>query len=169
MASQSCRRGRPARSGTVSGVDLSSICVDADGVPAEWVEVTTATPDQWTFVCFCGGPDPSSAIEGGWAAAAEIALATGARVLVVGCRSTSRGVSSAVEDGLSAYRWLLGEGCETALTAFVTLAEIDTVAPAVLLAASDDGLPVPGGGIRRGDDGTHRKCQATFVTPDGIG
>jgi len=44
---------------------------------------------------------------------------TGARVLQVGCRLPSRPYRAVVEDGVAAWRWLLGEGCEVRTTAFI--------------------------------------------------
>lgn len=123
--------------------------VDAAGVPAEWVEVTTATPDQMTVLYFRVGPAPSTAVDAARPVAAELAKATGGRVLSVGCRGESLPPSSsAVDDGLAAFAWLLGEGCDPALTVFVANRETAALAHTVFQAARDSGLPIPVGGVQ---------------------
>ena len=119
---------------------LSWCRVDAGGVPAEGAEATIARPDQLTFVWFRSDLDPSVAVEANRAAAGELAAATGARVFTVGCRGWSGPPSpTAVEDGVTAYVWLLSEGSDSALTAFVADRETDSLAKAVLRSARERG------------------------------
>lgn len=125
-----------------AGGDLPTVfshCrVDARGVPCEWVEATRATRGQPTIVDFLRAGDGVCPLERYRPSAHEIAVTTGARILTVACR--------AVEDGLSAYLWLLGEGCDTKATAFTDPVG-GTLAAAVLEAASLRGLPLPSAGV----------------------
>jgi acetyl esterase/lipase len=122
--------------------------VDADGVPAEWVEATPAAEGQATFVYFqcggCGG-DP---FEESRRPTGDLAVSTGARVLEVACLSGGTlSPTSPVERGVAAYAWLLGEGCDVDSTAFTHEAGAAALADAILLAARNRGLPVPALGI----------------------
>ena len=125
--------------------------VDADGVPAEWVEATPAAEGQATFVYFqcggcggCGG-DP---FEQSRRPAGDIAESTGARVLEVACVSGAPfSPLSPVERGVAAYAWLIGEGCDVDSTAFTHEGGAASLADAILLAARDRGLPIPALGI----------------------
>lgn len=101
-----------------SSRQVSRCPVDAGGVPAEWIEAAVATDGQPTLVYFPGPGDAAAAAAA--LLAARLAISTGARVLVVGCRPTSRSRRAVAEDGAAAWRWLLGEGCDLSTTAFVT-------------------------------------------------
>lgn len=118
---------------------LSHCRVDAHGVPCEWVEVTRATRGQPTIVYFLGAEDGVDPLRLYRPLAFEVAVATGARILTVAC-------CGAVEDGLTAYGWLLGEGCDTRATAFTDPVG-GTLAAAVLEAGSARGLPLPSAGV----------------------
>ncbi|HYH49333.1 MAG TPA: hypothetical protein VEG38_07270 [Acidimicrobiia bacterium] len=107
--------------------------VDADGVPAEWIEVTAATVRQPTLVCF---PGPGS---DGVDLATRLAANTGARVLTVS--------GASVEDGIAAWRWLLREGCDTRTTTFVGTPAGSVLAFDVLAEAEHCGLALPEGGV----------------------
>ena len=100
--------GWTSQEGTVG---LSVVPVDAAGVPAEWVEATVATRGQRTVVWFLsGGTDHLQRVRRRIGA---FAAATGARVLTIGCGSDSDPSDAiAIERGLVAYRWLLGEGTD---------------------------------------------------------
>lgn len=111
--------------------------VDAGGVPAEWVEATVATAGQPTYVLFSDGRSGIEALTAGRELAREIAIATGARVLSIGCRSAT------VDDGVTAYGWLLGEGLDLHTTCFVIDPAGGGLASAVTAAAKARGLPVP--------------------------
>jgi len=113
---------------------LSSPCpVNAGGVAAEWIEVVAATVGQPTLVCF---PGPETDRMG---LATGLALRTGARVLVVG--------GSSVEDGMTAWTWLLHEGCDAERTTFVGTTAGSVRAFDVLAEAQLRGVTVPEGGV----------------------
>jgi hypothetical protein len=119
--------------------ELSYCRVDAAGVPAEWVEATTATEGQATIVYFVSGEDGVEAIERTRRSAGDLAVASGARVLLVGCTPPG-------ECGIAAYAWLLGEGCDPGTTAFTSGASDASLVEAISTAARERGLPVPAAG-----------------------
>jgi hypothetical protein len=83
--------------------------VDADGIPAEWVEAGVATEAQPTYVWFVdGGVETLERCRG---PAGDLASATGARVLTVAC--------SWGPEGLVVLAWLFGEGCDVDRTTIV--------------------------------------------------
>jgi hypothetical protein len=128
-------------------LDHVTVCpVDAGGVAAEWVEATVATPGQTTFVCFAGADSGDGALAANRWWAEELAASTGARVLSVGCRSESSRPYLAVEDALTAWTWLLGEGVALSNATFFDGAGVEDLAGAVRSAARDLGLPVPAAG-----------------------
>jgi hypothetical protein len=117
--------------------------VDASGVPAEWVEAARATQGQPTIVYFLNeyGAD---ALEEGRQSAGELAVATGARVLTVACSAQGKpDDAGAVERGVIAYAWLLGEGCDLDRTAFAHDLTGSSLLEAVLVRARNQGMPVP--------------------------
>lgn len=122
--------------------------VGADGVGAEWVEATAADEDQATLVYFLGAGQTQDALEFARPMAEQLAALAGARVLSVACQSgPRRSLAGAVEAGLTAYSWLLGEGCDVALTTFVSSPSDAGLVGAVRAAAARRGLPLPAGGI----------------------
>lgn len=124
---------------------VSRCPVDADGVPAEWVEAGIATLGQSTFVLFERSGYPET-LPDHQALAEWLAVTTGARVLSVGSSAASG--MDAVHEGVRAYVWLLGEGLDLRRSAFVGDAAGDDLAAAVLQAAEERGLPLPAGGAR---------------------
>ena len=123
---------------------VSRCAVDADGVSAEWVEATVAKSDQPTLVYFSPLPHCKNYPAEARPVAADLAIATGARVLTVGFHvGRSRGDFSAVEDGLTVWRWLLGEGCDSHTTAFIAGPVKGARAVAVLYEARRRGLQLP--------------------------
>ena len=127
---------------------VSHCRVDASGVPAEWVEATVATAGQPTLVYFHGHGSGRDALTVGRRLAANLALATGARVFSVGCRlAREQSQAAAIEDGVAAYVWLLGEGCDLDTTAFISDFSSGARAVGVLRSARDGGLPLPAAGV----------------------
>jgi len=112
--------GRPHLIPLTGRVDPVSRCrVDAGGVPAEWGRGHGGNPSiQATLVCCRTGPGGHGRV-GIRPLTARLALATGARLLQVGCRFTIPPVSGRRRGRGRAWRWLLGEGCEVRTTAFI--------------------------------------------------
>ena len=127
---------------SVSPLPEMTFCgVDADGVAAEWVEATVATAGQWTLICL-GTSSGSASLDVARRLARKLAMNTGARVLNVGCRP-----AAAVDDGIAALAWLIGEGTDLERTAFIDDGHCGDAIVNVLSGAMDQGLPVPPVGI----------------------
>lgn len=125
---------------------LSHCRVDAGGVPAEWLEANVATASQRTIVCFLGGGYGVDALEQNRPSAGDLAVATGARVLTIACLAPDTpSLAAAVKNGVTAYAWLLGEGCDVNLTAFTHDSVGASLLEGILVAARSRGLPVPAG------------------------
>ena len=118
--------------------------VNAGGIPAEWVEADVATEGQFTLIyLIAGGPE---SLEKGRRTSAAVAAATGARVLTIACSSPETGMDgghSAVQRGVAAYAWLLGEGCDLDRTAVTDDSADNSLTRSVLAAAASAGLLIP--------------------------
>lgn len=116
--------------------------VSANGVPAEWVEATVASLGQRTLVIFSGGANGSDSFGTARHHAGDLAMETGARVLVVGCRRAAVQRTDVVKDSVDAYAWLLSEGLDLDTTALAGPKAGGTFV-AILLAAKERGLSLP--------------------------
>ena len=122
--------------------------VDAAGVPAEWVEASVATEGQRTIVYFVRGGFGVDALERRRHLAGDLAVGTRARVLTIDCSAQGNtSQAAAVENGVVAYAWLVGEGCNLDLTGFNDDSTSAWLAEAILVAATKEGLAVPASGI----------------------
>jgi len=149
---------------------ISHCRVDAAGVAAEWVEATAATETQPTIVYFLGSADGPGALERSRRLAGELAVNTRARVLTVACSSRGEASSTAaVEAGVAAYAWLLGEGCDPESTVFTHDATSAPLVAAILLAAGKDGLPVPGPTVAQLLPTALRRSTANLGSPSWYG
>lgn len=119
--------------------------VDAGGVHAEWVEAAIATEGQPTVVALLDRYGNGNAARQGRAGSEQLAIVTGARVLMVSCRShPAQSLTARTERGLAAYTWLLGEGCDLARSAFSYHGANPSLLHAVRLAARARRIPLPG-------------------------
>lgn len=117
--------------------------VDAAGVRAEWVETTLAIEGQATLVYFVDRTYEADTLQAIRPHAGRLSVVTGARVLTVACGEGPASVLSAVDRGITAYAWLLGEGCDLALTAFATDSDNRSLLRGLRVTASSRGLPLP--------------------------
>ena len=124
---------------------VSTCRVEANGVPVEWVEAAVvATAGQPTFVYFIGGRHGARALEHSRRAAGDLAVTTGARVLTVACRGVAaHSRAAAVQRGVAAYVWLLGEGCDLDNTTFRDDAADHWLVTGITGRAGNRGVPVP--------------------------
>ena len=130
------------------GLRLRCERVDANHVAAEWVEVTAATVGQSTLVYLLSGPDGPCALDRYRPAARELARSTGARVLMVDCGDEAAGSEQAALDaGVAAFAWLVGEGSDLALTSFVGNRSEGSFIDDVVEALRRRALPVPAGAL----------------------
>lgn len=149
----------PARIAEISEFPVTSLPiahharVECRGVLAEWVEVTVATEGQPTFVYFGAGRCRGDVLEQNRPFAGRLATVTAARVLSVACWPVSEQFRwGAVEQGLTAYRWLLGEGCDLESTAFAAGPTDAELVTDILRAARARSIPLPALGIRFAPD-----------------
>ena len=135
----------PRGGAPIAAPQIWRCAVDAGGVPAEWVEAALATDSQTTVVHLLDSDGNADATQESQAGAEQLAIATGARVLMVSCRShPAQSLMGRVERGIAAYTWLLGEGCDLALSAFSYDAANLSLLHAVRPAANARRIPLPG-------------------------
>jgi monoterpene epsilon-lactone hydrolase len=117
--------------------------VDAGGVPAEWVVAVGVGADR-VVVYFHGGAYQMGSPATLRHMVAFISAAAGARVLSVDYRlAPEHPFPAAVEDAITAYRWLLAAGADPASVAFAGDSAGGGLALAALVAARDGGHPLP--------------------------
>jgi acetyl esterase/lipase len=131
----------------------------ANGVPAEWVVATEAHADR-VMLYLHGGGYVIGSIVSHRGLAANLSRATQSRVLLIDYRlAPEHPFPAAVEDAVSAYRWLIAHGTDAAR---LTVAGDSaggglTVATLVALRKADD--PLPAAGV----------CISPWVDLEGIG
>lgn len=127
--------------GSLFPESVSRCAVRAAGVPVEWIEATAASIGQLTLIYLhrCGHWASSHWTAG--SVAGTLAAATRGRVLMVCCDGQSK--TSAVDDGVAAYRWLLGEGVNLNATALLADRVDSLLSESVRVSASQFGLPLP--------------------------
>lgn len=121
--------------------------VDADGVPAEWVEAAGAAHDR-TFLFIHGGGYYRGSPASSRGTAARISAATGARVLSTSYRlAPEHAFPAAIDDVHSAYRWLLSEGADPARLMVGGVSAGGGLTLALLLKLNESGDPLPAGAV----------------------
>jgi monoterpene epsilon-lactone hydrolase len=150
--------------------------VDADGVPAEWVTAAGVTAER-VVLYFHGGayhlgsPARLRGVLGLLSSAAQ------ARVLSTGYRLAPEDpFPAAVEDGLTAYRWLIAGGTPARQVVIGGDSSGGGLALAVLVALRDAGDPLPGAAVvfspwtdldLSGESIRSRAAVDVLLTPDG--
>ena len=118
--------------------------VSADGIPAEWV-VPAVIPPERTVLFIHGGAFIVGSLEGARAAAGNIAVAGKARVLSIDYRlAPEYPYPAALEDVLTAYRWMLATAVKPEPIVVVGESAGGTLALSLLLQIRDQGMPLPG-------------------------
>lgn len=128
--------------------DGVSVCaVDADGVACEWIAPPGPTPPS-TIVGLRGGGYCLGSLASNRRFCGLLADLTGARVLNVGYRNApEHRFPAALDDVVSAYRWVLGTGATPATIAFAGNSAGGGLALAVLIALRDAGDALPAAGV----------------------
>jgi len=117
--------------------------VDAGGVPAAWI-VPSGLETERVILYAHGGSYNSGSITSHIPLTGNIALATKARLLAIDYRlAPEHPFPGAIEDALSAYRWLLAEGIPPRHIAVAGDSAGGGLVLALLLALRDEGLPLP--------------------------
>ncbi len=133
--------------------------VDAGGVPAEWVAAPGADPRR-TMLYLHGGGYVICSINTHRELASRLARAAAARVLVINYRlAPEHPHPAAVEDAVTAYRWLLGRGASPARTVIAGDSAGGGLTVATLVALRDAGVALPAAGV----------CISPWVDMEGLG
>ncbi len=139
--------------------DVATESVSANGVPAEWVSVPTASADHVVLYVHGGGYVIGS-INTHRDLAGRISRAAGARVLNVDYRlAPEHPHPAAVDDATAAYRWLLGTGQSAERVAIAGDSAGGGLTVATLVALRDAGVPLPAAGV----------CLSPWVDLEGLG
>lgn len=141
---QEMREGMEALIGVVPMPDGTVLePVDVDGVPSEWVTTPAADPDNVVLYLHGGGYAIGS-INTHRGLAAQISNAAGVRVLLIGYRlAPEHPHPAAVDDAVTAYRWLLAQGVQPSRLAISGDSAGGGLTFATLLALRDAGDPLP--------------------------
>ena len=137
----------------------SLLRVDADGVPAELVSSGEASSGRAILYLHGGGyviGSPATHRE----LARRLSVAADADVLSIDYRlAPENPFPAAVEDAVSAYRWLVGQGCDPGDIAIAGDSAGGGLTVATLVSLRDQGLPLPACGV----------CLSPWVDMEGIG
>jgi acetyl esterase/lipase len=123
--------------------DITLAPVDADGVPAEWSVTPGADPGR-VLLFFHGGGFSSGSIISHRAMVTATGRAAQARTLAIDYRRTpEHPFPAALEDALTAYRWLLAQGVAPGRIALGGDSAGGGLTIALMVALRDKGLPLP--------------------------
>lgn len=123
--------------------DVTAEDVDAGGVPALWVRTPEASDDRTVFFLHGGGYVIGTA-HGYREFTSHVSRAAQARVLVVDYRlAPEHPFPAAVDDAVSAYRWLLDQGTSPGSVVIAGDSAGGGLTMATLLALKEEGLPLP--------------------------
>ncbi len=117
--------------------------VEVSGVAAEWL-IPDGAPEDKALLYLHGGAYVSGDIESHRNLASHIAISCGCRALIINYRlAPENPFPAALEDAVSAYRWLLVRGYEPGKIAIVGDSAGGGLAVATLVFLRDSGDPMP--------------------------
>jgi epsilon-lactone hydrolase len=120
---------------------------DADGVPAEWVTAAGVSGDR-VLLFFHGGAYHLGSPARLRSVVARLSVAASARVLSAGYRLAPEDpFPAAVEDALTAYRWLIAGGTDARQVVISGDSSGGGLALAALVALREAGDPLPGAAV----------------------
>lgn len=127
------------------GVDYTE--VDADGVPAMWITPKTSATDR-VILGFHGGGFVTGSMYTHRKLFAHLAKAVDSRALLIHYRRAPEHTHPApVEDGLTAYRWLLAQDIDASRIAFAGDSAGGGMVVTTMLLARDRDVPLPAAGM----------------------
>ena len=133
--------------------------VQAGGVAAEWIVAPDTEADR-VILYLHGGGYVIGSINTHRELASRLSQAARARVLIIDYRlAPEHPHPAAVEDAVSAYRWLLANGCDPSRIAIAGDSAGGGLTVATLVALRDAGLPLPAAGA----------CLSPWVDLEGTG
>ena len=142
-------RGTHKASGSAIPLPDGTTCeaVDADGVPAEWIEVAGVARDK-VFLFIHGGGYYRGSVAATRSTAARISKATGMRCLSIDYRLAPEDPFPAgVDDTYAAYKWLLGQGVDASQIVVGGVSAGGGLTMALLLKLKDEGDPLPAAAV----------------------
>ncbi len=123
--------------------DITCEQVDVGGVPGEWI-IAPGAASHTVVLYFHGGGYVMGSIDTHRDMISRISRASGARVLAVNYRlAPEHPFPAAVDDGVTAYRWLLSQGLDPGCTAIAGDSAGGGLTMATLVALHDAGDPLP--------------------------
>ena len=133
--------------------------VDADGVPADLVSAAGASSGKAILYLHGGGYVIGSSATHG-ELARRLSVAAEADVLVIDYRLAPENPFPApVEDAVTAYKWLIGQGCDPGGVAIAGDSAGGGLTVATLVSLRDQDLPLPACGV----------CISPWVDMEGLG
>lgn len=119
---------------------------DAGGVPAEWILPGSGVSSDRTILFLHGGSYTTGSIGSYRSLAANIALAAGARTLIIGYRlAPEHPFPAAVEDAAAAYRWIINGHAGPGKVVIAGDSSGGSLALALAVYLRDHGVPLPAG------------------------
>lgn len=129
---------------TNNAAPCSSTVVDAGGTAAEWI-TTANSADERVLVYLHGGGFTLGSVHSHRDLIARLADGCGMRALGINYRRPpEHPFPAALEDVVTAWRWLLGQGIQAQNTAFVGDSAGGGLTMSALVAIRDAGLALPG-------------------------
>jgi monoterpene epsilon-lactone hydrolase len=117
--------------------------VSAGGVDGEWISPANA-PEDKAILYFHGGGFRIGSVASHRDLIAQIALASGCRVLAINYRlAPEHRFPAALDDAIAAYDWMLGQGLTPGNVAFAGDSAGGNLVLAAMLALRERGLPLP--------------------------
>ena len=117
--------------------------VSAGGVDGEWISPANA-PEDKAILYFHGGGFRIGSVASHRDLIAQIALASGCRVLAINYRlAPEHRFPAALDDALAAYGWMLDRGLKPGNVAFAGDSAGGNLVLAAMLALRERGLPLP--------------------------
>ncbi len=117
--------------------------VSADGVDGEWISPANV-PEDNAILYFHGGGFRLGSLTSHRDLMAQIALASGCRVLAINYRlAPEHRFPAALDDALAAYGWMLDRGLKSENVAFAGDSAGGNLVLAAMLALRERGLPLP--------------------------
>lgn len=139
--------------------DVKCTKVDANGVPAEWIDAPGADRNRVVLYVHGGGYVIGS-VASHRELTARISRASGARVLSLAYRlAPENPFPAAVDDAVAGYRYLLGQGINPHSITIAGDSAGGGLTMATLLALKQNGDPMPGAGV----------CLSPWVDLEGVG
>ena len=146
------QRARQEKSSGLARVpaDVNCRIVSANGVPGEWIEppAVQAGTQAGVILYLHGGAYALNSVDSHREWIARLARATGTQSLAINYRLAPEDpFPAALEDTLTAYRWLMAQGIDPARMLIAGDSAGGGLAAAALLALRDGGDPLPAGAI----------------------